>query len=158
MKIMALVALLALMAGPASAQKPKKQQPVIGELVAKGRHFEIRLENSQLSEDRIGDTVIQSWVHRGTVYASSTRTVTGRASFSERFETSGADLRDASNWLVEDINGDGWDDYRYAKTRLPHCKYWWTFLWNPEKQEFEFAPRVSFDTTLENKPLGRKCL
>jgi|GEM_PF-2886554 hypothetical protein len=149
---------LVVLAAPAWAQKPKKPQPVTGELVAKGRHFEIRLEDTTVSRDRIGDAVIESWVHKGRVYTTSSKTATGRALWSERFETSGADLRDGANWLVEDVNGDGWDDYRYVKTRLPHCKYWWTFLWNPEKEQFDFASKLSFDTTPENRPLGRKCL
>ncbi len=152
------VVFLMLTAATGWAQKGKKPQAPTGELVAQGRHFEIRLDKTTPSRQQIGDTVIESWVHEGTVYSTSTRTATGRATFSERFETSGADLRDKSNWIVEDVNGDGWDDYRYAKTRLPHCKYWWTFLWNPEKQEFLWEPKISHDTTLENKPLGRRCL
>lgn len=102
--------------------------------------------------------MIDSWVHQGETVAQSTKTVTGRSRESHRFETSGADLHDTSHWLVGDFNGDGWSDFRYVKTLLPHCKYWWTYLWNPAKETFDLAPKIAHSTTLDNRPLGRTCL
>ena len=123
--------LLGLTLGPSLAAANVGAPPP-GTKVASGRHFDIYVALKSESPapadytSRVYSVVIVAHTHKHGVQR-----------FTKRYETLDANLLEAASWEVKDLDGDGFDEFRYLAQKTKNgCQVWPAERWEAERERF----------------------
>ena len=126
-----LAALLAIATATVALRAGAADPP--GEKVATARHFDVFVQKREEKPLAEGSKLL---IFQVVVVARTQKHATQR--FSRRVETINSDLRQAGAWEIADINGDGFDDYRYRSgATRGGCQTWEARRWDTQHERFE---------------------
>ena len=106
--------------------------PPAGIKIGGGNFFEVYVLKQ---EEKAASGDYLERIYQVTIVARTTTHGTQR--FGQRIETLDADLLNANNWEIIDLDGDGRDDLRYLKqTTKGNCKVWPALRWEKDRECF----------------------
>ncbi|MFI5310871.1 MAG: hypothetical protein ACHQQ3_06530 [Gemmatimonadales bacterium] len=149
--VSALVLCTASLESQSTKSAPK---PPPGTKVVSGRHFDVYV--AKVSEKPMGvdGYTLKIW---SVIAVAQTRTH-GKQRVGGRVETINSDLLDPKSWEILDLDGDGFDDYRFlAETAKNGCGTWSAELWQPDRDHFTSAPQFARHSDAQNKTVKANC-
>jgi len=127
--------LLALLALPSTAEGKKEFKPPPGIKVASGKSFEIYVEKKEEKPTSANSTL---YIYEAVIVVQKTRR--GRQLQIHRVEARDANLLNPKSWEIADLDGDGFDDYRFVQhVSKGGCQFWDAKRWKADRERFTHA-------------------